>query len=172
MMSWFCGVFGHAWRNGAGGVAEYCARCQAVELWAARPAQPRASEHVPRVRFALKPVVYVAHPLGSGDARELNRTNATQWCAYLAEYHGIAPVAPWIVISGVWDESKRAAGLEIDLAIVERCDELWLVGGGISEGMTLEASHARNCGITVRDLTALGYLPPLDLAELAPKGGR
>lgn len=174
-MSWLCRLFGHAWRKPwmRSGVALYCARCQALHLWPPPPPPPTfvpppASGRV-RARAGVKPVVYVAHPLEQGDDRELNRTNAAHWCCYLAEVHGIVPCAPWIVLAGVWDESKRALGLEIDLATIERCDELWLVGGRISEGMALEASHARACGINVRDLTSLGYLPPL---ELTPEGAR
>jgi hypothetical protein len=171
-MSWLCKVVGHAWRKPAlrSGVARYCKRCQALTLTVWPPA-PEVSETRLRTRYA-RPVVYVAHPLGQGDDRELNRTNAAQWCAYLAELHGIAPCAPWIVISGVWDESKRAAGMDINLATIERCDELWLVGGCITEGMAIEAAHARACGITVRDMTGLGYLPPLDGSAFAPKGAR
>jgi len=178
-MSWRCRVFGHVWSPmnsmepfAVRPVAFFCQRCQAIKLCPAPPSHP-APDVTRRVlaRGKSKPVVYVAHPLGHGDDRELNRTNAAQWCAYLAEAHGIAPVAPWIVIAGVWEETKRALGFEIDLAIIERCDELWLVGGRITEGMALEAEHAAACGITVRDLTSLGYLPPLDLG-CGPKGDR
>lgn len=170
-MSWLCRAFGHAWRKPflRSGVALYCNRCQALKLWppppapAATPAPtPEVSACVRRSRFALRPVVYVAHPL-NGDDRELNRANAAQWCGYLAEVHGIAPVAPWIVISGVWDESKRALAFELNLATIERCDELWLVGGRITEGMALESRHARACGVEVRNLTSLGFTPPFHL---------
>lgn len=105
-------------------------------------------------------VVYIAHPIGSGEDRERNRANAQKWCAYLAERHGIAPVADWILLSGEWTEDKRELGLSIDKALIERCDEVWMVGGRVSPGMHIEAEHARCLGKTVLDLTGFGYAAP------------
>lgn len=108
-----------------------------------------------------KTVCYVAHPLGHGEDRERNRQNAMRWCAYLAEFQGVAPVADWIILSGVWSEDMRESGLAIDAALIERCDELRLVGGRISPGMQLEADFARSLGIPVIDMTVFGYEPPM-----------
>lgn len=105
-------------------------------------------------------VVYVAHPLGTGPARESNRFRAAQWVAWVGE-QGCAPVADWITLSGVWTEDKRELGLAIDVALVARCDELWLVGGRVSPGMAIEAEAARKAGVKVVDLTHLGLLPPV-----------
>jgi len=99
-----------------------------------------------------RPLVYIAHPLGRGPDREENRKRASRWVAWAAE-QGVAPVAPWITLSGEWSEDRREEGLEIDLAVVERCDELWAVGPRISPGMSLEVAHARFRHIPVRDLT-------------------
>ncbi len=106
-------------------------------------------------------IAYIAHPL-SGPDREQNRVNAARWCVWAARSRGVAPVADWIVLSGGYDESpaNRAMGLACDLALVARCDELWLVGGRVSPGMQAEADEARRLGIPVVDLTALGALPP------------
>lgn len=107
-------------------------------------------------------VVYIAHPLGSNRTiRELNRERASRWLAWAAE-QGVAPVADWIILSGQWTESdaNRARGLEIDKALVARCDELWLVGGRVSEGMKVEADAARASGVEVIDMTDLGDEPP------------
>jgi hypothetical protein len=107
-------------------------------------------------------VVYVAHPLGASEDRELNRANAAKWCAYLAKTYKLAPVADWIVLSGVWNETTdlRELGLSIDKALIERCDELVMVGGRISPGMAIEAEHARACRIPVTSLLHLGYEVP------------
>lgn len=106
-------------------------------------------------------VIYVAHPLGAGPDRELNRANASKWCAWLAREFGVATIADWIVLSGQWDESpaNRDAGLAVDLALIARVDELWLVGGRVSPGMQIEADEALRLGKPVVDLTALGALP-------------
>lgn len=107
-------------------------------------------------------VVYLAHPLGAGLDRERNRENAARWVAWATLAHGVAVIADWIVLAGVLAETpaNRLAGIAADLALVGRCDELWLVGGRVSPGMHLEAEEARQRGIRVVDLTRLGWAPP------------
>ena len=105
-------------------------------------------------------IVYLCHPLNAPtrEGIDANRLNASRWMAWLAREFPIAPVASWITLSAEWPETpeNRARGLEIDKALVARCDETWMVGGRISEGMKVEAEAAR----VVRDLTALGYPAP------------
>lgn len=105
-------------------------------------------------------VVYVAHPL-SGPDQEANRERAARWCAWVA-LQGCAPVADWIILTGQWSETEenRARGLAIDVTLVKRCDEVWLVGGRVSSGMAIEADAAREAGILVVDKTSLGPEPP------------
>jgi hypothetical protein len=106
-------------------------------------------------------VVYIAHPLGQGPDREANRLRAARWCGYLAKEFNIAPVADWIVLSSVWsEEDGRQLGLAIDVVLVQRCDEVWLVGGRISPGMAIEVAAAQAAGIKVIDMTDLGPEPP------------
>lgn len=105
-------------------------------------------------------VVYVAHPLGAGADRERNRANAQRWVAWFAKHYNVAPVADWILLSGEWDESMREQGLAIDMALIERCDEVWLCGGRISAGMALEEAKAVALGKTVKDFTHIGYEAP------------
>lgn len=104
---------------------------------------------------------YIAHPLGSGPDREANRRRAALWVAWAA-LEGANPVATWITLSGVWEESPalREKGLKLDCALVECCTEIWLCGGRISPGMAIEAEHAKKRGVEVVDFTYLGEWPP------------
>ena len=95
-----------------------------------------------------KRLVYIACPLGDGPDRELNRQRASKWVAWAAE-QGVAPVCTWIVLTGQWSESRREEGLEIDCALVERCDEFWACGPKMSTGMHVEATHARKHNVPV-----------------------
>ena len=108
-------------------------------------------------------IVYVAAPLNAPtrEGIEVNRARASRWVAWAAR-QGVAPIATWITLSGQWDESpeNRERGLRIDFALIERCDALWLVGGRVSQGMRLEAEHARIFGVPVVDLTEYGPEPP------------
>ncbi len=103
-------------------------------------------------------VVYIAHPL-SGPDRDANIARASRWCAW-AFKSGYAPVADWIVLASQLDESYREPGLRADCALIKRCDEIWLCGGRVSEGMRVEAAAAKLVGVPVRDLTEIGEEPP------------
>jgi hypothetical protein len=85
--------------------------------------------------------VYIAHPLGSGTDRDTNRAKAAVYVARAAEL-GWAPIATWIVLSGLWSEERRELGMAVDLANIEVCDEVWLCGHRVSESMQIEARHA------------------------------
>lgn len=111
-----------------------------------------------------RPMCYVAGPLNAPTPEDIeaNRLNGARWCAWLARHCGIAPAAPWIVLSSVWTEEEgRELGLEIDCDTIRRCDALILTGGRISLGMQVEIDFARSVGIPVADLTsAYGVAPP------------
>lgn len=105
-------------------------------------------------------VPYIAHPFGQDPER--NRAKARRWVRW-AVTSGYAPEAMWILLTELFDDAtpeQRALGLRVDCALVERCDEVWLVGGHVSLGMATEARHALECGIPVLDLTGLGSEPP------------
>jgi predicted amidohydrolase len=100
-------------------------------------------------------VVYMAHPV-SGDV-EGNLAKARILVRQLEEKHpDVAIVASWITECEIWDDAdpeQRAAGMRRDMAVVAKCDELWLVGPHVSSGMALEEDHANSLGIPVRDMT-------------------
>ena len=105
-------------------------------------------------------VVYLAHPLGAGPDRKANRANAARWVAWATLVHRVAVVADWITLSGELSEEHRELGLRCDLALIDRCDEIWLVGGRVSPGMQIELDHARTGDLVVVDLTHMGYEAP------------
>jgi hypothetical protein len=107
-----------------------------------------------------KRAIYIAHPLGDGPDRELNRQRAARWVCWFAEAFDIAPIADWIVLSSVWGEERRALGMDIDRELMARADELWLCGGEISEGMHVEALWAYTWGKPIVDFTEIGLEPP------------
>lgn len=99
-------------------------------------------------------VIYMAHPV-SGDV-ENNIKRAKAWMRWLEENYDVAVCASWILECEIWDDNNpehRAAGLRRDMAILERCDELWLVGACVSNGMAMERAHAEKRGLIIRDLT-------------------
>jgi hypothetical protein len=103
-------------------------------------------------------VVYVAHRLGAPTAelRAANLAAATVWVKAIAAL-GFAPVASWILFAPLVDEGIFTVeeALAMDCALVERCDELWLVGPVLSPGMIRERDHAMAHAIPVRDFLRL-----------------
>lgn len=109
-------------------------------------------------------LIYLAHPV-SGDVPG-NLARAKRWLAWANRTCGpdAYVIAPWIANIEAGeddaDPAARARGLRACCAVVEKCDELWLVGGRISDGMARERNTALVEMVTVRDLTAMGEEPP------------
>lgn len=99
--------------------------------------------------------VYIAHQL-SGDV-EANRAAASRWVGLLAMTFDIAPIADWIIMTGQWTEEHRARGLRIDMELVSRADEMWMVGPHLSNGMALEMGAAQGFGKPVVNLVGLDH---------------
>jgi hypothetical protein len=115
-----------------------------------------------------KKVIYLAHQLNAPtrEGIEANRRSAAKWAAFLALHFDVAPECSWIVLTGELEETEenRKRGLEIDLALVEKCRELVMVGPRISDGVRIEATHMVTVvGGPVYDLTGL----PMDPQTIA-----
>ena len=103
-------------------------------------------------------LTYMAHPV-AGDA-PANLARAKLWLKWLTESREepSAVIAPWIIACEIWDDAnpeERTQGLERCKAAIERCDEIYLVGGRVSNGMEIERRHAMRHGLTVIDITAM-----------------
>lgn len=114
--------------------------------------------------MALPNVIYLAAPAGAPTKTEHGRNiaRAKRWLSWAAR-QGYAVIADWIIYCEVWDDfnaEDRAQGLAHDDAMIRRCDEFWMVGGRISEGMARGKATAEACGIPIVDLTRLGKEPP------------
>lgn len=99
-------------------------------------------------------VVYLAHPV-AGAVRE-NLALAKRWQRVIEErFPDVAVSANWIIECEIWDDEKpeeRSRAMRRNKAILERCDELWAVGGHVSRGMNEEIAHAFEHGIKVFEL--------------------
>lgn len=116
---------------------------------------------------ARKLLAYLAHPLGPGSSpedlarRQDNVAGALAWLQWLVDHTSWAVVAPWLpYVQRLPEETYRERGIEDDLAVLERCDVVVLVGGIVSPGMTKELATAKENGIAHVDLTSWGPTPP------------
>lgn len=113
-------------------------------------------------RDAIGRVIYLAHPLGGDVDNNLKRAKA--WLKFMVDGNPwVAFNTQWIVECELWDDAdpeQRRQGLKRCLAAVERCDELWMVGPRISDGMQMERQHAKAFGLRIVDYTHAGLVWP------------
>lgn len=102
-------------------------------------------------------LIYICSPL-SGDL-ESNKKKANEYCANAA-IMGVIPLAPHTIFTQYLDDTlpiERQKGLQMGLTLLKRCDELWVCGSIISEGMRGEISFAAEHGIPTH------YFPCLEM---------
>ena len=95
-------------------------------------------------------LIYVASPF-SGDV-EKNIEYAKNACRTVMD-SGPAFFAPHLLYPSFLDDTvpeERKLGMDMGLAALERCDELWAFGPRISNGMAAEIANAEHLGIPVR----------------------
>ena len=87
-------------------------------------------------------LVYISSPL-RGDM-EKNMEKAKDYCAYAASC-GVIPLAPHTIFTQYLNDAvpeQREQGLRMGHELLERCDELWVMGDTISQGMKDEIGLA------------------------------
>ncbi len=97
-----------------------------------------------------RPIIYVCSPLRGDIDRNIHK--AIGYCRYIYSRGGI-PLAPHVIFTTFLDDAvpeERAAGIELGLEVLSMCDELWVFGEKISEGMSYEITRAKKLGIRIR----------------------
>ena len=105
------------------------------------------------IREAERPLrVYICSPFrGDYDA---NTKNARFYSRHAALQLGVIPIVPHLLFPQFLDDTvpeERALGLRFGLELLKLCDELWVYGDRISEGMKAEIEFAKELGIPVRN---------------------
>ena len=80
-----------------------------------------------------------------------NIKKAHEYCAYAANC-GVIPLAPHTIFTNYLDDQRpeeRQRGLDMGIELLTRCDELWVMGNRISEGMQGEIDYAKDEHIPV-----------------------
>jgi len=96
------------------------------------------------------PLVYIASPYAGDTVRNADR--ARGYCRF-AVGKGCIPLAthlhyPQFMDDG--DKAQRELGLRFAIILLGKCDELWVFGDTVSDGMKLEISKAKKRGIPIR----------------------
>lgn len=94
-------------------------------------------------------LVYIASPLRGN--YEDNIRKASEYCEKACSL-GIIAFAPHLYFTQFYNDTipeEREKGLKMGLAMLEKCEELWVMGTHISEGMQGEIAYAKELGIPI-----------------------
>lgn len=96
--------------------------------------------------------VYVCAPLGGNVESNLKKVRAYTEYALRC---GTAPVVPhfYALCLDDNDPKDREVGLAAGLSLLWFCDELWLFGDTVTEGMRGELQFCKNLNICIRKIT-------------------
>ena len=105
-----------------------------------------------------KKLVYICSPC-RGDM-EKNIIKAKDYCREAVElWPDVIPIAPHVYFTQFLDdtiEAERAVGMDMGIALLDMCDELWVYGlQNPSEGMKNEIAYAVAHEIPIRDAANL-----------------
>ena len=116
----------------------------------ADPTAYEALTAVAKSEKTYKPLVYIASPY-AGDT-ETNVRRAQGYCRFAVTKNCI-PIAPHLHYPQFMDDSdkeQRELGLFFSLVLLGKCDELWIFGDRVSNGMSQEIRKAEKRGIPIR----------------------
>lgn len=101
-----------------------------------------------KIRNRDSPVVYICSRY-SGDVKR-NTEMARLYCRYAVD-QGYIPLAPHLLLPQfLSEETERDLAISIDLRFLSLCQELWVCGSELSEGMQRELEQATLAGMPVR----------------------
>lgn len=98
-------------------------------------------------------LVYIASPY-AGDVKN-NVAFAKAACRYAME-QGCTPVAVHLLYPQFLNDlipEERELGMQMGLRVLKACDELWMCGDRVSQGMQAEYREAKTLGIPVKCIT-------------------
>ena len=116
----------------------------------ADPTAYEALTAVAKSEKPYKPLVYIASPY-AGDI-ESNTLRTQGYCRFAVTKNCI-PIAPHLHYPQFMDDSdkeQRELGLFFALVLLGKCDELWIFGDRVSNGMSQEIRKAEKRGIPIR----------------------
>ena len=95
--------------------------------------------------------VYICSPLG-GDVTD-NINKAKRYAMYALKC-GMAPVVPhfYALILNDGNQRERELGRQAGMSLLWLCDEIWVFGEIISEGMKEEIQFCKNLNIQIRHI--------------------
>lgn len=102
---------------------------------------------------AYRPLVYICSPF-AGDVE--NNVNMARVYSRFAVRNACIPLAPHLLFPQFMDDSvpaERSIALFMGMALLGKCDQVWVFGGNISAGMAAEIEKAEKKNMVIRYFT-------------------
>ena len=102
---------------------------------------------------SFRRIVYICSPY-AGNIRR-NVADAKRYCRFAISQRCI-PLAPHLLYPQILDDGnreQRRLGLDMALALLTKCSELWVFGDRISTGMAGEIDRAKSRNMRIRYFT-------------------
>jgi len=115
---------------------------------------PTAAKAIANVSKTYKPLVYIASPFAGNT--EYNIKKAQDYCRFAVDRNCI-PIAPHLHYPQFLNDSdkdERELGLFFALVLLGHCDELWVFGDKVSNGMSREIEKAVKRGIPIKNFNS------------------
>ena len=98
-----------------------------------------------------KPLVYIASPF-AGD-EEKNTKNALSYCRFAVD-SGAIPWAPHLFLPRFMSDSEeRDEAMFMNMVFLGKCEQLWVFGDRITDGMAAEIARAKKRQMPIRFFT-------------------
>lgn len=102
-------------------------------------------------RRVWKPLVYVASPFAGDEAQ--NTENAIRYCRFAVD-SGAIPLAPHLFLPRFMSETaERDAAMFMNMVFLGKCEQLWVFGVKITDGMAAEIAKAKKRQMPIRYFT-------------------
>ena len=117
----------------------------------ADPTVFHALSKIEKEQKIYRPLVYICSPF-SGD-EEGNTAKAKKYSRFAVDA-GVIPFAPHLLLPlYMKEETERELAMFMNMVFLGRCEELWVFGSVISEGMQMEIKKAQKKNMKIRYFT-------------------
>lgn len=98
-----------------------------------------------------RPLVYICSPFSRDISGNIDR--AKKYSRYAVDNKAI-PIAPHLLFPQFMDDDEeRELALFMDMVLLGKCEELWVFGETVTEGMSAEIAKAKRKNMKIRYFT-------------------
>lgn len=98
-----------------------------------------------------RPLVYICSPFSEDVSGNIERTE--KYSRYAVDSKAI-PIAPHLLFPQFMsDDAERELALFMDMVLLGKCEELWVFGELVTEGMSAEIAKAKRKNMKIRYFT-------------------